>query len=172
MKRIICLLVCLLAGPANANLITNGDFTSGNTAGWTLTGGDYTDASSGYFTAYDNSGWGIISQDISTNAAYNYDLSFDTYAGQISGNQFAWAVDGVMTTIATTTSWVTNTAMFAGTGAVTNVAFYYATGGGSGVWNMDNVSVTQGAAAVPEPASLALFGLSLAGLLWSRRKKA
>jgi hypothetical protein len=40
----------------------------------------------------------------------------------------------------------------------------------SGSFAIDNLTI--GSAAVPAPATLALFGLGLAGLGWSRRKKA
>jgi hypothetical protein len=171
MKNIVCLFVCLFAGSANANLLTNGDFSTGDISGWTLSGGEYSTVEAGVFREFDNSGWAILSQDIFTNSGVMYDISFDTFASQISGNDFAWAIDGgVLNYITTTTSWVTNTGTFTGTGGNTNVAFYMATDPGTGTWRLDNISVTAGES-VPEPNALALLGLGLAGIAFSRKKK-
>lgn len=43
---------------------------------------------------------------------------------------------------------------------------------GPAQWEMDNVTLSSNGAEVPEPASIAIFGLGLLGLGWSRRKKA
>ena len=168
-KIIVCLFICLFAGSANANLITNGDFSTGDLSGWTVTGGDVTSASEFLFRAYDNSGWGILSQDIVTTSGLLYDISFDTFASQIVGNDFAWVIDGgALNSITTTTSWVTNTGTFTATSGITNVAFYSATDSGTGTWRMDNVSVDT--SAVPEPSAIALMGLGLLGFVATRRK--
>lgn len=174
MKKLAAIAICLLATNANANLITNGDFSTLDITGWTLTGGEYSSASEGFFREFDNSGWAVLSQNITTTSGNQYDLSFDTFASQIGGNEFAWSVDNGATLnyITTTTSWVTNTDMFTAVDGTTNVAFYMATNSGTGTWRLDNVSVTGAVAAVSEPGSLALFGLGLAGIGFMRKKKA
>jgi len=48
------------------------------------------------------------------------------------------------------------------------IAFVVVMGGSSGLRGIDNINVST----VPEPATLALFGLGLAGIGFSRRKKA
>jgi hypothetical protein len=42
----------------------------------------------------------------------------------------------------------------------------------SWAWGLDDLMYTSASATVPAPATLALFGLGLAGLGWARRKKA
>lgn len=171
MKKLFCLLLCLLAGSASANLITNGDFSTGDISGWTLSGGEYSAVEGGVFREYDNSGWAILSQDIFTTSGTLYNISFDTFATQIAGNDFAWAIDGgALNFIAATTSWITNIGAFTSTGGTTNVAFYMATDPGTGTWRLDNVSVTA-SASVPEPGMLALLGLGLVGIGLSRKNK-
>lgn len=171
MKKFVFVLAYLFAGTASANLITNGDFSTGNISGWTLTGGQYSQVQNGFFREYENNGWAILSQDITTVAGQSYDISFDTFADQVLGNDFAWAFDGIMTSVAATTNWATSTGSFQATGGTTSIAFYMATNSGTGTWRLDNISVTA-AASVPEPASIALLGLGLAGIGFSRRKKA
>lgn len=158
----------LFTGFANASLITNGDFATGDISGWNLTGGEWSQVESGVFREYDNSGWAVLSQDITTNTGQAYDLSFDTFASFIQGNDFAWTVDGVLNSIATTTEWVTNTGSFSATDTTTNVAFYMATDPGTGTWRLDNVSVT----AVAEPSALILLAFGLLMLAYSRKRKA
>lgn len=169
-KIITYLFACLFAGFANANLITNGDFSTGDISGWTLTGGQYSQVQGGIFREYDNSGWAVLSQDIATDSGQAYDISFDTFASYISGNDFAWAIDGVLNSIATTTEWVTNIGSFSAAGTSTNVAFYMATDPGTGTWRLDNISVT--VASVAEPNTLILLALGLLMLGYSRKRKA
>jgi len=170
MKKLLCLIVCFFTASVNANLVTNGDFSTGDISGWSLSGGEFSEVETGFFREFDNSGWAILHQDIITASGQSYDISFDTYADVITGNEFAWAIDGVLHYIDTTTSWVTNLGSFIGAGGTTNIAFYMATDPGTGTWRLDNISVTT-AASVTEPRTFVLLGLGLAGLGFSRRQK-
>lgn len=168
-KIMTCLFACLFAGFANASLITNGNFSTGDISGWNLTGGEWSQVEGGVFREYDNSGWAVLSQNIVTDSGQAYNISFDTFASYIRGNDFAWAIDGVLNSIAATTQWVTNTGSFSATGTGTNVALYMATDPGTGTWRLDNISVT--AASVAEPSALILLALGLLMLGYSRKRK-
>jgi hypothetical protein len=64
-------------------------------------------------------------------------------------------------------AWQQFTFDFTATTALTTIAFLNATGVGNNFAGLDNVDLE----AIPEPASLALFGLGLSALLFLRRRK-
>ncbi|RQW89022.1 MAG: PEP-CTERM sorting domain-containing protein [Geobacter sp.] len=171
-KLFVIFLVLFSVGTANANLINNGDFSTLDITGWTLTGGEYSQAGEGFFREFDNSGWAVLSQNIVTTAGMQYDLSFDTYADYVTGNEFAWSIDGgALNYITSTTSWITNYGTFSVASDITNVAFYMATDPGTGTWRVDNISVTASdPAPVPEPTTFLLLGAGLVGMMVYRRK--
>jgi hypothetical protein len=60
---------------------------------------------------------------------------------------------------------------FMASGASTAIDFFFETDFRTGTWKIDDVSVTTAAAAVPAPITLALMGLCLAGVGFSRKRK-
>jgi hypothetical protein len=115
--------------------------------------------------------FGTLSQSISTTAGDNYDFSFwlndraaspDSFTASFGSNEVLDLVNP--SNFGYTLEDFTVTA----TAATTTISFTGDVSGG--VWNLDDVSVTDLGPTAPEPTSLALFGTGLLGLwLLSRR---
>jgi hypothetical protein len=186
------LAVGLLAGPmaAEANLITNGGFTT-DAAGWTFNRVNFSDAGwvpsgnpgGSFWVNHNGTNIGsdpdpMLSQVIATTAGLQYLLTFDFSRNRIAADMTGLAVDvnGVQLAtyvIPTGYDWRTVSLMFTAASATSAIAFRSEINGTDYDVLIDNASVLlyEGGASVPEPGTLALLGLGLAGLGLSRRRK-
>lgn len=190
----------LLSLGANAGVIFIDDFnTEAGAAGvsslnytgfsnWTVSGGTVDVVSSGNFgiTCAGGSGKcvdldgstgnaGILTSSLLSLGAGTYSLSFDISGNQRGGasDSFTLALGGFLNesfNFAPSTPWQTITRTFTvSANSVNNIIFNHAGGDNIGIM-LDNVSLNK--TDVPEPATLAMFGLGLIGLGFARRRQA
>jgi hypothetical protein len=103
-----------------------------------------------FSSAADNVSWGLDSEGFLSITFNAYDIGgslLESFAASSDGGVFGFSVDGI-----------------------SRIDMLQPTDNYG--WGIANLTFDSGAAPVPAPATLALFGLGLAGLGWSRRKKA
>ena len=188
--------LCGVSQFANANIVTNGDFETGNINGWTIAPGgsfDFVCSSgqqAGAATCISHGGThamtfgtggriDTLSQSLVTTAGASYQLSFwlandNPGGGGTETFQAKWDSSAVLTLgpALNTFAYGLNTFTVTGTGHDT---LSFAARHDPSQWFLDDVKVNVvdivNPNAVPEPGSLAIVGLALAGLMLTTKRK-
>ncbi len=179
MKNMIFVMACLLAGSANATVIVN-DFTGGyDVTNWTQTlDGGSIDLSGAPLTIVEissNGGGGSSSTDFTIaslgQGLVNFDWSYATNDVDGSGfDPFGYLLNGVF-------NQLTVNVLFTGqSGSVsffTNLGdvFGFSAQATDSILGSATTTVSNFSASVPEPATLTLLGLGLAGIGFANKRK-
>ena len=160
--------VLFLAATANAGVITNGDFGTGDFSGWTVTpAGAFAFVSEpGYLGDYEAilGGDGTLSQTFATTALQPYFVEFflanDDFA---NSNSFSILWNGTPALLAASNSDAFDYTLFSfkdvAQGSSTTLAFDFQND--NSVFHLDDVSVSP----TPEPGAVWLLGSGLLGLI-------
>ena len=172
---VISLSVAAFAGSASANMVTNGDFSTGTFAGWTSWGDPTNEFIASNIAAFGQNYTGSadasggIYQDLATVAGEEYTVSFvvgvdygarDDFTAKFGGQLLLEIKDPNGLGYGMAAHSFTAVA----TGSTTRLEFGFMSQ--DGWYWFDNVSVT----ATPAPGAVALLGV--AGLVTGRRRRA
>jgi hypothetical protein len=174
-----------VAGPVKAggNLVSNGDFATGDFTGWTLSGDTsyvYVSGTPGSYAAALTTtglGDGFLSQSLSTMAGQEYVVSFSLAGDGATPNSLTVSLGGTSVTSLTDvagppTTYTIYTYDVMAPSSPSTLLFDFVDV--PGYLYLANISVTLAGASVPEPStavSASLAALMLIGCYWRNHRK-
>ena len=171
---VISLSVAAFAGSASANMVTNGDFSTGTFAGWTSWGDPTNEFIASNIAAFGQNYTGSadasggIYQDLATVAGEEYTVSFVVGVDYGARDDFTAKFGGQLLLVIKDPNGLgyvmaAHSFTAVATGSTTRLEFGFMSQ--DGWYWFDNVSVT----ATPAPGAVALLGV--AGLVGARRRR-